>query len=297
MTGVQTCALPISTPTALAWDGTNLYVTDPSNRRVLVFTAAEPRVPINGVRNAASREVYALGAIVVGGTIAADDVITVKINSKSYTYKIVKDDTYTTILKGIANSINSGSGDPNVTAYYVAQLANVKLQAKKGGPDGNSITISTSLSDKAQITATTSGATLTGGQDAAIVAPGTVVTFLGTKLSNVTAAADPNANILPRELGNVQVYFDGIRAPLLLVSPTEIRAQIPFEVADSNSISAYIRVVNPDGSVTVTTAVGVPISQQNPGIFSQDGVEPRVDRKSTRLNSSHIPLSRMPSSA
>ena len=62
----------------------------------------------------------------------------------------------------------------------------------------------------------------------------------------------------------------------MLFRSTEIRAQIPFEVADSNSISAYIRVLNPDGSVTVTTAVGVPISQQNPGIFSQDGVEPRV---------------------
>ena len=32
-------------------------------------------------------------------------------------------------------------------------------------------------------------------------------------------------------------------------------------------------------------------------MFNPDFTSPRLDRKSTRLNSSHIPLSRMPSSA
>ena len=36
----QSAADITPTPTGLAWDGTNLYVTDPANRRVLVFTPA-----------------------------------------------------------------------------------------------------------------------------------------------------------------------------------------------------------------------------------------------------------------
>ena len=62
----QSAADITPTPTGLAWDGTNLYVTDPANRRVLVFTPGELLVPINGIRNAASREIFALGSLTHG---------------------------------------------------------------------------------------------------------------------------------------------------------------------------------------------------------------------------------------
>jgi uncharacterized protein (TIGR03437 family) len=103
-----------------------------------------------------------------------------------------------------------------------------------------------------------------------------VVSFFGDHLTDVTAQADMSSGQLPLELGGVQVYFDGIRAPIFFVSPTQINAQIPWEVSDSNSISSYIRVANPNGTVTVTDAIGVPIAPQNPGIFAQDGSDPRV---------------------
>ena len=71
------------TPTSLAWDGTNLYVADPGNRRVLVFTPEQALIPINGVRNSASLEIYALGSVTLGGSITANDTITVTITSPS----------------------------------------------------------------------------------------------------------------------------------------------------------------------------------------------------------------------
>ncbi len=37
--------MSIPTPTSLAWDGTNLYVADPSDRRILVYTPATPNIP------------------------------------------------------------------------------------------------------------------------------------------------------------------------------------------------------------------------------------------------------------
>jgi hypothetical protein len=81
----------------------------------------------------------------------------------------------------------------------------------------------------------------------------------------------------------VEVYFDGIRAPLFYVSPNQINTQMPFEVSDGNSTSAYVRTVHSNGSITVTNAVGVPIAQTsggapsgNPGIFANGGTDPRV---------------------
>ena len=44
------------TPLALAWDGTNLYVSDGYNRRIVVYSPAVGNVPLHGIRNAASQE-------------------------------------------------------------------------------------------------------------------------------------------------------------------------------------------------------------------------------------------------
>jgi hypothetical protein len=87
-------------------------------------------------------------------------------------------------------------------------------------------------------------------------------------LSDSSASADPKATQLPYELAHTQVYFDGIRAPLLMVSSTQINAQLPFLVAGSNSVSAVVRIQHADGSISVTNAIGLPVSPQDPGIFA-----------------------------
>jgi uncharacterized protein (TIGR03437 family) len=275
----QSSADTTPTPTSLAWDGTNLYVADPSNYRVLAFTPGTPNVPVNGVVNAASREIYAVGNVTLGGTITANDTVTVSVGVVDYKYAIQAKDTFDIILQALANLINSangGAGDTSVFAKPELGFQILDLVARAPGPDGNNVKVATTLSTSATITATASGATLAGGQSAATIAPGAVVSILGDNLADSPAAADPNTQQLPWELANVQVYFDGIRAPLFFVSPTQINAQIPFEVVDSNSTSCFVRVKHADGSVTFTTAIGVPIAQQNPGIFAEAGQDPRT---------------------
>ncbi len=288
----QSAADITATPTSLAWDGTNLYVTDPSNRRIMVFTEGEALIPINGVRNAASREVFALGSVAVQlrqtinqttglldtGKITADDTVTVTIaGDRKYTYTVVADDTLETIMIGMAAAINAGNGDIQVVAKYEPILGLVKLQAKKGGTDGNDITIAVATSEDAGIVAGASGNNLQGGQNATVLAPGTLISALGINLASITKAGDTSGKNLPLELADVQVYVDGIRSPLMFVSPTQINSQIPFEVADANSVSFYLRIKRPDGSVIATTALAVPIDNQNPGIFAEDGEsDPRI---------------------
>jgi uncharacterized protein (TIGR03437 family) len=270
----QSAANITPTPTSLAWDGTNLYVADPSDYRITIFTAGEANISTTGVVNAASRQIFAVGAIQIGGTIKEKDKITVTINGTDYPYTVDSKDTVDQISQKIATQIatsNSGAGDPKVFVYPEIGLARFILISRVPGAAGNDITYSTTLSTNPQISATVAGSNLSGGASAATMSPGTLVTISavpGKTLTDVTASADLSADILPFELGGVQVYFDGNRAPLMYVSPTQINAQLPWEVVNSNSVSVYVRTRRSNGTVTVTDAIGIPVTSAAPGIFA-----------------------------
>jgi uncharacterized protein (TIGR03437 family) len=275
----------IRTPMSLAWDGSNLYVSDPFDRRVLVFTPALPVIPVNGITNAASRIVSALGSITFGGTVTATDVITVTVNTATYTYTVANNDTLDTIIINITNLINGVANDkpdPNVIASASVAIGEIVLTARTPGLAGNNVAYtvlvaaSTSTGTPTE-TATTAGANLSGGQNAGLVAPGTLVTITGNFLSDTTATAVPNSQgYYPNKLGGVELYFDGILAPLLYVSPTQINAQLPFEVSDANGVTAFVRTERTNGDTTATVSIAIPVVASSPGIFAQNGAEPRT---------------------
>lgn len=274
----------IRTPMSLAWDGSNLYVSDPFDRRVLVFSPALPVIPVNGIVNAASRVVAATGSITFGGTITATDTITVTVNTATYVYTVVNNDTLDTIILNITNLINgvaNGKPDPNVIASSSVEISEVALTSRVSGLNGNNVTYSVLVAAAATTgtpteTATAAGANLSGGQDAGFVAPGTLVTISGQFLSETTATAVPNAQgFYPNKLGGVQLYFDGILAPLLYVSPTQINAQLPFEVSDANGVTAFVRTQRASGETTATVNIAVPVVASSPGIFALNGTDPR----------------------
>ena len=289
----------LRTPMSLAWDGTNLYVSDAYNRRITVYSMGENTVPYAGVVNAASLNILARGRVTVAGAIQAGDAIDINVGGTQstdstgkvttsggadYKYTIVKDDTIDTIVTALAekiNTANSGNGDPNVYATPDSATGDVILTSRAGGTAGNAITVYVTVtaagaSTAAQITATASGSTLAGGGDAAAIAPGSIVAVTGTNLSYHTAAADASQNPLPTKLGGTQVYFNGIAAPLVLVSPTVVNAQIPWELGDTTSINAYVRSESDSGSVIVTTPVAVTIVTANPGIYARPNTSPSV---------------------
>jgi uncharacterized protein (TIGR03437 family) len=271
------------TPMSLAWDGVNLYVSDAYNRRITVYSMGENSIPYGGVRNGASFDIVASASVGLAGAVNAGDIATISIGASSsatpvdYPYEVVATDTLATITQGLVNvinSANSGAGDPNVVAIADTETDTVVLQARVPGTDGDSITLTVKESSSAQIVLAPSGATLSGGGDASQVAAGTLVSIIanpGSVLAFGQDSADLSQNALPTELAGAQVYFNGIRAPLLYVSPTQINAQIPWEVNTTTSISAYVRAVGSDGGIAVTTPVAVTIVAGNPGLFSYYG--------------------------
>lgn len=281
----------IRTPTSLAWDGTNLYVADPYNRRVLVFTPAPRLIVDTGVRNAASREVFSVGSISFGGTATEAETITVKINydekdkdNTSYTYKFPKDGKLADAITELANSINTkNGGNPNVLATPVLRSSFfvLLLTARTSGEPGDRVTYSVEVAparegETAKTQATTAGANLSGGRDAGQIAPGTIVTIFGEGFTDRTASIPLlESREWPRGLAGVEVFFDGISAPIQSVSPTQIVAQMPIELQDTTATNAWIRSVKSDGSLVYSAPVGVPIIGQNPGIFAEEGTDPR----------------------
>jgi len=272
----------MNAPLSLAWDNTNLYVADTYNQRILVYTKAQQNLPYNGVLNAASLSIHAVDTIKMGGTIKSGDKVTITIGVSTstttvpYTYTIQNGDSFAAIVNGLVALINAGKGDPNVIATSDTEADNVVLTARLPGAAGNNVTVATSISANAQITAVAQGATLSGGGSAASVAPGTIVTLWGTSLSDNTASASATQQ-LPTTLGGVQVYINGVQSPLLYVSPNQINAQVRFDFAfhSTNTANVWVRIQHNDGTITATNAVAITLVPANPGIFAGPGNDPR----------------------
>ena len=306
----------MNAPTSLAWDGANLYVADPYNRRITVYTPMPVTLPYQAAVNSANLSITATGTVTIGGSIHDGDVLTIttgcggqgciSTNTETYTYEVGVTDSMSDVINNIIlkiNLSNGGDGDPNLTATADTGNSQVRLTSKIPGPNGDSVTYSSSLSTGAQLTAIAAGSSLGGGGSAANVGPGTIVSICMTAggcspqstnstpqftFGPNTVAADLSKPTLPTQLGGVEVYLNGIQAPLLYGSPTQINAQIPWEFVNTTSISAYVRSVMSGGSIQVTSPVAVSIVPANPGVYSLDpSSNPRVAVAQHALSNAH----------
>lgn len=284
----------VQSPGALAWDGTNLWVADTYNLRVVAYTPTDfsvnGQLPETAVRNAASLQIYGSGSLTLGGTPAKGDTVTLTVDSVNYVYTVTSSDTLSTIATGIANLVDglvSGTAqDPNIIA--LADTSNstspvVIFTARVAGTPGTATTYSAAVSSSSAITVATPEPNIyINLADATQVAPGSLITIFGTGLSTGTAAgalvANPDGTNFsyPLLVAGTMVYIDGIAAHLLFVSPTQINAQMPFDFTDRSSVSVEVVRQNADGSLSPTNTIGTVIVAGNPGIFAEPGPEPRT---------------------
>ncbi len=279
------------TPTSLAWDGQNLYVADTYNRRVVLYSPGDFALPLTAVRNAPSPEVYAIANVTFSGSIVKDVTVSIKIGNsadlnedgtvkdpREYKYKTVSADTYSNIIDDFVAQFNDpATGDQWVRAIPNKAFGTLILTARQSGLLGNNVTLATAVDPvDATLLVSTSGANLRGGQNAARIAPYALVTVFGEDMTDITVPAQDLTKPLPRELGGVEFFVDGVQAPLVAVSPTRIIAQIPVEASDGTSSTGVVRARRSDGRVTVSTAVGIPIIPQNPAVFSDPNLQPQA---------------------
>ena len=86
---------------------------------------------------------------------------------------------------------------------------------------------------------------------------------------------------------NVTVTIDDVYGNVYDLNNTNVISQIRKSYYSANATATFVTSVNSStGSITLSL-----------DSMTSANIAPGRDRKSTRLNSSHIPLSRMPSSA
>jgi uncharacterized protein (TIGR03437 family) len=93
------------------------------------------------------------------------------------------------------------------------------------------------------------------------MAPGSIISIYGNSLAPALQIAA--ANPLPQTLGNVTVTIGNYLLPLLFVSPGQINAQLPSELAAGN----YTLLIQQTGQADVSGQLTV--SRDAPGVFTQ----------------------------
>lgn len=99
------------------------------------------------------------------------------------------------------------------------------------------------------------------------LAPGGLATVYGSNLADGTPAIDATHGF-PSQAGNVTVSVNGVNAPLIYVSPTQINFQIPWEVAPGTLVPV---VVTRDGTAGTPENVTI-AAPQAPSVFLSEYV-------------------------
>ena len=107
------------------------------------------------------------------------------------------------------------------------------------------------------------------------LAPGTLITINGNHFGNFSESASAGVTELPKRLGGVEVIFDGQALPLLAVSPTEVQAQIPYDLGNRSAASLYLQLARSASLPALTTPLGVRLVPASPGLFAVGESEPR----------------------
>jgi uncharacterized protein (TIGR03437 family) len=95
-------------------------------------------------------------------------------------------------------------------------------------------------------------------------APGEVITIFGSGIGPATPAGGHiTSGTLDNLVGGTQVLFDGIPAPLLYVSSTQINAVVPYEIEGRFSTQLQVAVQG-----TLSAPVSLRVVDTAPGIFT-----------------------------
>jgi uncharacterized protein (TIGR03437 family) len=100
------------------------------------------------------------------------------------------------------------------------------------------------------------------------VSPGELVTIFGTGIGPATAAyaaIDPATGKLVTAIGGVQVLFNGIAAPMIYASGTQVSAVVPYEVALIGNPWVWIEYAG-----ETSNAYPLTLAATAPGLFAQN---------------------------
>jgi uncharacterized protein (TIGR03437 family) len=148
------------------------------------------------------------------------------------------------------------SGTPTATGTFT-----FKVQVTDATSVTASATLSIAVNNGPAITA---GGIVNGASFTAPIVPGSAAVIYGNALA---ATAASNSPPLATTLNGTSVTMNGIAVPLSYVSPTQIRFQVPWELAGQTSASVIVTT-----SRGASSAISVRLAAMAPGIFTTNGL-------------------------
>jgi uncharacterized protein (TIGR03437 family) len=128
-------------------------------------------------------------------------------------------------------------------------------------------------------------------QTVGAIAPGEIVSLLGLELGPQSPASyqlDAAGNVAT-SLAGLSVLFDGVPAPLLYVSQTQVNTVVPYEVAGKTSVEIAVEI----NGMRFTT--GAPVAASAPAVFTADATghgQASAYNSDTSTNSAANPAAR-----
>jgi uncharacterized protein (TIGR03437 family) len=119
----------------------------------------------------------------------------------------------------------------------------------------------TEIAGAAPAPAIREGGVVNGASFGGPLARGALATIFGSNLAETTASAESLP--LPTTLGGAQVTVDGVAAPLVFASPTQINFQVPFEAPIAGVVPVVVRV-----NGTPSASEFANIAEYAPGVFT-----------------------------
>jgi uncharacterized protein (TIGR03437 family) len=236
----------LAAPWGVAVDSTgSVYVADGGNNRIRVLTQAGPCT-------------YSVSPTALQGPAAGGNL----------TFTIQTDASCTWTVSGLPSWIkvsgaSSGAGPATVTLVVASSSGTARSATVSIA--GVSVTVTQPV---AVPVLTIKGVTNAASYAIGAVSPGEMVTLFGTNIGpaiSASATTDPSTGKLATTIGGVQVLFNGIAAPMIYASSTQVSAVVPYEMAPVVSPSVWIKYAGQTSNAyqltTATTA---------PGLFTQN---------------------------
>ncbi|HEV2689466.1 MAG TPA: IPT/TIG domain-containing protein, partial [Bryobacteraceae bacterium] len=268
--------------TTLAGNGTsvavdsagNLYIADPSNSRIRkISNGVVTTVAGNGMFGFGGDNGPATSAQLLGPSgIAVDSIGNLYIaDTGNKRIRKVSNGVITTIA-GNGTPGFSGDNGPAISAQLqlenplgtgppgLAVDANGTIFIADSGNDR--IRVLTPIATPASVAVTNAGSNLSGP-----IAPGEIVVMYGSGLGpdQLTQSQFGNDGLVPTQLADTAVSFNGIYAPIIYTSATQVAAVVPYVTSGT---SAQVTITY-QGQIPAAATVNVVSTA--PALFTSDG--------------------------
>ena len=162
-----------------------------------------------------------------------------------------------------AGTLTLGINTAGLSAQTYNGAVSVTASGVANSPQTIAVTLAvTSAPPSMSVSAVVNSASWTGGA----VAPGELVTIGGSLLgpsTGVSGGIDPVSGKLVTQVAGTSVTFNGVAAPLLYVSATQINAIVPYEVAGCAQVTLQVQFQS-----STSTQTSLPCASAALGIFT-----------------------------